>query len=86
MNKRTFLTALGSAIVAVTAGCAEKSTEETMSELDNIETIEVDSGFESGKCIRFVDEEAGMLIYMQVGAMGIKSGGMAAVPIGESLL
>lgn len=87
MNRRTFFTAFGSAIIATIAGCTDdESQEEIMTKIDNADVLEPegDGIGNSAKILRFVDKEAGTLVYAQLGAMGIKNGGMAALPISET--
>lgn len=83
MNKRTFLTALGSALVAVTAGCAEKTGEEAMSELTDVKNLDGKNGINEVEATRFIDREAGVVLYSAWRGAG---GGVTAVPISETNL
>lgn len=87
MNRRTFLTAIGTAIVATSAGCTDdKSEGDIMTEIDNANVLKPsgDGRGNGAKILRFVDDDAGTLVYVQLGAMGFKNGGMAALPLSET--
>lgn len=71
MHRRTYLSTLG-ALLALTAGC----TEESMS------GEKVGEGG-SEDVYRFIDREAGVVIYT---SHGYKSGGVSVIPISDTNL
>jgi len=87
LNRRTFLTAVGSAVLITSAGCTENTSQkEIMSEINNVAVLrpEGEGVGNDAKMLRFVDDEAGTLVYAQLDSMGIKSGGLAVLPLSET--
>jgi hypothetical protein len=80
MDRRTLLTGFGSAMLIAGAGCtSNENTENKMSELDNVKNLQSE-GLDSVEVIRFIDREAGMVIYQRDGTIG----GMTSVPLSET--
>ncbi len=83
MNRRTFLTALGASFLTVASGCVSDADEEDiMSELTDVERLKED-GLSGPSVTRFIDREAGVVIYQSVEGNG---SGVTAVPISETNL
>ena len=73
MKRRTYLTTLGSALLAIAAGCTE---------VDSMSGEEI--GEAGGQTVyRIVDREAGVVIYASA---GFEKGGLAVVPLEETNL
>jgi hypothetical protein len=72
---------MATAMTTIGAGCVSEKSEETkMSELDKLERLEAEgNGLHSPEVLRFVDREAGVVIYE-----GLGGGGVTSVPLSET--
>ncbi len=68
-------------MLTVGAGCASDSGEDIMAELDNVTQLK-EGGFGGETVTRFVDREAGVVMYQT--AINGYGGGLTAVPISET--
>lgn len=81
MNHRTFLTALGTAMLTISAGCASDADEEDiMSELTDVTKLK-ENEFGGPNVTRFVDREAGVVLYESWDGAGE---GVTAIPLSET--
>lgn len=81
MNRRTFLTAVGSAVLITSAGCTEDTSQkEIMSELTDVKKL-YSKGIGGPDVTRFIDREAGVVLY---NSWSGAAGGVTAIPLSET--
>lgn len=84
MNRRTFLTAVGSAVLITNAGCTEnKSQKEIMSEITDVKSLHKNTKglMPDVDVLRFIDREAGIVLYVENEGAGV---GITSVPLSET--
>lgn len=84
MNRRTFLTAIGASMIAV-SGCAEQNVKEnSLMKLENVEEATVDTDSSTMLMTRFIDRNAGVVLYYNARSGGSSGSGLTAIPIEQT--